>query len=114
MRLTEILDNKETPAAEKLKQLFNVVIKAREAYGNIETVLTSPIVNSTEGYVDMKYLSAEDKLALAQQQIRYITTEVIAITDTTEGTVFDREFERLLAVNSTLSNLTTTVDSKYL
>lgn len=114
MTISTILDNTETPVAEKLLQLAKIVSKAREAYGNTEETLTSPRVNSTEGFVDMKYLSNDDKLVIAKQQIRHITMEVIATTDMVEGAVFDKEFERLLSLNPHLSHITSKTDSKYL
>lgn len=114
MTLTEILDNTETPTSEKLLQLAKVVSKAREAYGNTEETLTPPRVNTSEGFVEMKYLSNDDKLVIAKQQIRHITMEVIATTDMVEGAVFDKEFERLLSLNAHLSHITSKTDSKYL
>lgn len=114
MTITEILDNPDTPVAEKLDQLAKVVSKAREAYGNTDADLTAPKVHTTEGYVDMKYLSPDDKLVIAKQQIRSTTMETIATTDVVEGAVFDREFERLLSLNAHLSHITSKTDSKYL
>ena len=114
MTITEILDNQETPVAEKLKQLSKVVSKAREAYGNTATEVNAPKVNSTEGYVELKFLSPEDKLAIAKGNIRGITMETIALTELSQGAVFDKEFERLLALDPVLANISTVVTSKYL
>ncbi len=114
MTISTILDNTETSAAEKIAQLSKVVDKAKEAYGNTGIEITAPKVNSSEGYVDMKFMSAEDKIVIASIAIREITMEVAAITDIVEGVVFDSEIERAFAMSSILSNLTATQDSKYL
>jgi len=114
MSITEILSNKDTASQEKLEQLTSIIANARKAYGNEGIPITSPKVNTTEGAKDIKYLTWDDKLALAERVIDYCVTTAIANTDCTEGAVFDSELQSLLAVNPILTNLLTKVDSKYL
>ena len=116
MTITEILnaDVKEINNDAKVAKLAEIIAVARKAYGNTEAVIASPMVSTTEGRVDIKYLTSADKVALAAQEVRRIRTQAIETTNATDGTVLDREIERLLAVNSTLVNLTSKSESSYI
>ena len=116
MTLTEIInaDVKDISNDDKIVKLAKVIASARKAYGNGEVEIASPRVNTCDGTVDIKFLSAADKVALAGQEIRTIRAKAIQTTDVTDGAVLDKEVERLLAVNSTLVNLTAKSESAYI
>ena len=114
MTISQILDNNDMPAAEKVAGLAKVIAKARTAYGNTDLEITAPKVHTTDGSVPIKLLSDEDKVALASIEIRSILTKVTAGTECTEGVVFDKQIEFYLAINPILANLTAKVESAYL
>ena len=114
MTISQILDDTESSAAEKLSELGSVITKARKAYGNEELEIAIPKVPTTDGYVTMQLLSADDKLVLASTEIRNIIINVTAGTELTEGVVFDRQLEFYLAINPILVNLGATTKSAYL
>lgn len=116
MTLTQIINaSTETISnAEKIEKISAVVAKARAAYGNGEVVIPSPKVNTAEGVVDIKFLTEADKVALAGAEVATIRMRAIEAVEATDGAMLDKEIERLLAVNSTLVNLTAESDSEYI
>lgn len=112
MTLTQILNSKKK-AAKKLEMVAEVVAKARKKYGNTDEEITSPEVNTTEGMTDLAYLTDADKVVMASKEINSIRVKAIESTKVTEGTVLDREIERLLAINPVLANLDSTSGSEY-
>ena len=114
MTISQILDNKESTATNKIEQLAEVVAKARKAYGNGKLDITAPKVPTTDGYVNINLLSDEDKVALASIEIRKIIVDATAAVECTEGIVLDRKIEVALATNPVLVNITTKVDSAYI
>lgn len=113
MKLTEVFSS-ELSDKEKVEAISIVVVKAREAYGNVDVDIEVPKVQTSEGYVSLTYLSDKDKVSLAELVVNEIKREVSSFTENTEGTVFDKEVERLLATNSVLTNLSVQTDSNYL
>lgn len=112
MTLTQILNSKKK-VAKKLEMVAEVVAKARKKYGNTDEEITSPEVNTTEGMTDLAYLTDADKVVMASKEINSIRVKAIESTKVTEGTVLDREIERLLAINPVLANLDSTSGSEY-
>ena len=112
MTLTQILNSKKK-APKKLEMVAEVVAKARKKYGNTDEEITSPEVNTTEGMTDLAYLTDVDKVAMATKEINSIRVKAIESTKVTEGTILDREIERLLAINPVLTNLDSASGSEY-
>ena len=113
MNITQIMENKELNATEKLSKLADVIAEARKAYGNEEMEITCPEVLTTEGVMSMKYLSAEDKLVEASKAINGVLSTAIAANECNEGVILDKAIEVGLATDPILCNLTTTTGSKY-
>ena len=116
LNLTQIInaDDKTMDAEAKIEAISAKVNRARKAYGNSDVVIATPVVNTCEGKVDLKFLSDSDKVALAGTSIRNIRMRAIEAVKATDGAVLDREIERLLAVDSVLVNLFVTSDSEYI
>lgn len=113
-KLTDIFADKDMKAEDKVVAIAEVVATARKNYGNTELTITAPKVPTTEGNVDIKLLKAEDKVAIAEQQVRNIIAKVVAGTECTEGVIFDRQVEFYLAINPVLTNITAATDSDYI
>lgn len=113
MTMTEILQS-DASATEKLTQLSQVVSTIRTAYGNPHIDIDVPEVNTSEGVSSMKYLSSEDKLALAERAIKQVILIASEACEEQQGVLFDKEVESLVAVSPVLTNLLTSTDSKYI
>jgi len=112
--LTQIINDDKTEAAAKLPAISRIVSKARKAYGNSDVEIDIPEINTCEGKTGLQYLTAEDKVAVAANEISAIRVCAIEATKATDGAVLDREIERLLAVNPVLVNLETESGSDYI
>ncbi len=121
--LTEIVNGSGSKKqAKKIAELVNTVATARAAYGNENTVIAAPVVNTCEGSVKMTSLSAADKLALVNRQIVGIRQEVAEVENFLEGKVSRKVLGKVLdevqaasiATNAVLVNLGKSTKSKYL
>lgn len=113
MKILNTLKNEETPAAEKLDAVQELVNKVRVKYGNTETDIQPVKVPTTEGMVFLNLLDNEEKVAVATGEIKEVISMATAITENTEGVIFDRVFEGFVAVNPILCNLDQESDSDY-
>ena len=114
MTFTQILTDEGTSDEVKLTKISNLVKEIRETYGNSDVVLEAPEVNTADGFRLLTFLTAKDKLALAERVIKAITTDAYEDVQQAEGVSFDRRFEEYVAINPILSNLETSNGSKYL
>ena len=112
--LTQLINDKDMSTEDKLTKILSKVNTARKAYGNENSEIAVPEVNTCEGMVELTYLSNDDKVELAASEINSIRTTAIETTKYTEGSVLDREIERLLSVNPILVNLASESDSEYI
>jgi hypothetical protein len=113
MTFTEILTS-DASAKEKLTQLSGLVAGIRKAYGNSDIEIDVPYVPTPDGIVSFKYLDDESKVVLAGQEVRTETVEAVEICEATQGAMFDKEFEALIATNDILCNLEATTGSQYI
>jgi len=113
MKILNVLGNTETSATEKLTAVNALVSTVREKYGNTELAIQPKKVHTTEGIVSINLLNDEEKVAIAIQEIRHIVMSATATTEQTEGAIFDRMFESLVAINHILTNLNQSSDSVY-
>jgi len=76
MTLTQVLADESTTASEKLTAVAEIVAKARKAYGNEDLEITSPEVQTTEGFQPLVQVSDKDKVALVSQEVKRIKAVV--------------------------------------
>ncbi len=113
MKIIEKITNEETPVKERLKTLTGMIKDIRSTYGNEESIITAVKVNSVNGMVAIGLLTKEEKLAVGEQALRSCISRATAVTENTEGALFDRTFEAFVACDPLLSNLTEKSDSQY-
>ena len=114
MTFTQILTDENTSDEVKVTKISNLVKEIRETYGNSDVVLEAPEVNTADGLKPITFLTAKDKLALAERAIKAITTDAYEDVQQDKGISFDRRVEEYVAINPILSNLQTSNGSKYL
>lgn len=114
--LTSIINtpNKKMDADEKIAAIAKIVAKARVKYGNTDAEISGPAISTCEGVTNLAYLSSDDKVAVAAKVIKTIRCQAIETTECQEGTLFDTEVARLIAINPVLVNLTATTDSEFI
>lgn len=115
MKILETLaaSGKKDTAASKLKAVVALVENVRGTYGNEDTEITSVKVNSVNGWVNVGLLTADEKVAVAEQAIRSCISQATVVAESVQGAVFDRAFEAAVAVNPILTNINEKSDSQY-
>ncbi|MFA7029621.1 MAG: hypothetical protein WC179_05060 [Candidatus Cloacimonadaceae bacterium] len=114
MTFTELFQDKELKASEKLSKLTDLVSKVRSAYGNSDVDIDVPYIHTVDGNVKITYLQPEDKVKLAEREIRSITIQAVETMESNQGVILDKEIERLVSTNDVLCNLASSTDSKYI
>lgn len=115
MKILELLaqDGKKDTATKKLSAVTTLVDNVRGVYGNEDAEITAVKVNSTEGLVSVNLLTSDEKVAVATQAIKRAISRATVIAENTEGAVFDRAFESIVACDPILTNLSMKSDSAY-
>ena len=113
MKILDILHDAEITGAEKLKTLKSLVETIRATYGNEDAEITEEKVATSEGYMSLSLLTVDEKVTAATSSVKMAIAAATARTELEEGTVFDSEFERLIARDALLTNLSVESDSAY-
>ena len=113
MKIIETLANGKLSAKKKLKAVTDLVADVRGTYGNEDVKIESIKVNSVNGFVSIGLLTADEKAAVAEQAIRTVISMATAVTESTEGAIFDRSFEAFIATDALLTNLDEKSESSY-
>ena len=114
MKLMEIFSSEELSSKEQVAAIAEVVIKARNAYGNGDAEITEPEINTIDGLQDISLLCDETKVAIAESEVGNIKTIAIEFCKSFEGAKLDKKIEELIAISPILANITNTVESDYL
>jgi hypothetical protein len=113
MRIIEVIADNEVSAKDKLKSVISLVIEVRATYGNEDVDIPSPKISTINGNVDINLLTTDEKVAVAENEIRRCISQASAVADNVEGALFDRAFEFAVATNPVLVNLSKKSTSKY-
>ena len=113
MRIIEVIADEEVSAKDKLKAIKNLVKEVRATYGNEDQNIPSPKIATVNGNIDINLLTADEKVAVAENEIRRCISQASAVAENVEGSLFDRSFEFSVAVNPILVNLHKKSTSKY-
>ncbi len=113
MKILTILTNEKTETTDKLEALQGFVTTVRTKYGNADKEIEACKVPTTNGYVPISLLTGDEKVVIAEAQIREVIAMTTAVVENTEGSMFDRVFEGYIAVNPILVNLDQETDSAY-
>ena len=113
MKILNTLNNEETTSAEKLAAVAAFVTTVRTKYGNTDKEITAVKVPTTNGFVPISLLTEDEKITIAESEIREVVAMSTAVSENAEGSLFDRVFEGFVAVNPILVNLDQVSDSAY-
>ena len=113
MKIIEILSDDKLSGKKKLRAINSLVDGVRGVYGNEDVVIESVKVNSVNGFVTIGLLTTDEKVAVAEQAIRSAISMATAVTEATEGSIFDRSLEAFIATDALLTNLNEKSESQY-
>ena len=113
MKILNTLNNEELTPAEKLEAVATFVRTVRTRYGNLDKTIEACKVPTTNGFVPISLLTNDEKITIAESEIREVIVMSTAVSENTEGSLFDRVFEGFVAVNPILVNLDQVSDSAY-
>ena len=113
MKIIEILSDEKLSGKKKLKAINTLVDNVRGVYGNEDVKIESVKVNSANGFVTIGLLTTDEKVAVAEQAIRSAISMATAVTEATEGAIFDRSLEAFIATDALLTNLDEESESSY-
>lgn len=113
MKILDTLRAEKTSAKKKLAAVVALVTAVRAKYGNTDAEIQAPKVHTSEGSVNIALLGADERVAIAAQEIKEIIALASVVTEATEGSIFDRTFESHVAVNPVLCNLEQESASDY-
>lgn len=107
MNISKIIGKKNN--AKKLAEIVTFVAAARKAYNNEEAVIDAPAVTTCTGKTGIKYVSDEDKAALASVELGKILAELNCLDAGVQGVNVNKELTSLVATNAVLANLTSSL-----
>jgi len=113
MKIIELIADEELSAKEKLKAVKKLVKEVRETYGNTDQEIPSVKIPTVNGNVDVSLLTNDEKLAVAEGELRRCISQATAVADNVEGAVFDRSFEFAVSTNPVLVNIGKQSTSRY-
>ena len=113
MKIIETINNEELSGKEKLKAIKSMVKTCRSEYGNEDVEITGVKVNSVNGMVTVSLLTTDEKVAVAEQEIRRCISQATAVSENVEGSIFDKAYEFAVACNPLLTNIGEKSTSKY-
>ncbi len=116
MSISKILELKESECSnsEKLERISALVSSARANYGNSDTKIEVPEVNTASGSMSVMYISDASKIELVKQEASRIRIEAIEAVKATPGTNGNKVIEALVATSAILVNISETSDFELL
>lgn len=103
MNIAKILDKKNNE--KKLDLIVELVASARKKYNNEDAEIPAPTVGTCAGGQNIKYVSVEDKAALATQALRSILCDINVLDESTPGVNVNKELTSMIATSPVLTNL---------
>lgn len=103
MNISKLLGKKNNE--KKLDAIVEVVADARKKYNNEDAVITTPSVATCNGAQSIKYLSDEDKAAVATKELQTILSDLNVLDAELEGVNVNKELTSMIATNPVLTNL---------
>ena len=114
MGITNVLENKELSAEDKLLAVSTIVAKLRKSYGNVKVEIGMPEVSTCNGVVPFNFLSNDSKLAVVADRVAYIRRSAVEESLEVEGSVLAKIEEYRIATDDILANITAESPTTYL
>ena len=104
MSITSILQDKDTPAADKLAEVAGIVTKLRKSYGNADAKIEDVKVQTTHGMLPFSHLEPDSKVEALLNDALNIKASAIAAVENTPGLMLNKKVEEMLATSPLFAN----------
>ena len=105
MSITKILTKKDADAEEQIVAVSEIVAAARKAYGNEDTVIEVPMVETAHGRMSFVHLEAASQVEYLRGQVAGIKAQAVEFVELNEGANLNKKVEELLAINAFFSSV---------
>jgi hypothetical protein len=100
MSITKILTRKDADAEVQIEEVAGVVAAARQAYGNEDTVIEAPMVDTANGRMRFTHLEAASQVETLRGEVARIKAQAVEFVESTTGANLNKKVEELLAINA--------------
>ncbi len=104
MSITNILQDKEMAAGDKLEKVSGIITKLRKSYGNADAKIEDVKVNTSHGMLPFSHLEPDSKVEALLNDALNIKASAIAAAENTPGLVLNKKVEEMLATNPLFAN----------
>lgn len=114
MSITKILAEKDADSGEQLTRVAEIIAVARDKYGNADSEVTSPKVNTPNGSMSFIHLDDDSKVELLKAEVARVKSVAVEYVENTEGADLNRKIEELLAINGMFVNIDAGTKFEYI
>jgi hypothetical protein len=105
MSITKILTRKDADPEDQVSEVAVIVAAARAAYGNEDTTLESPMVDTAHGRMSFVHLEAGSQVQALRGVVAGIKAEAVEFVTLNEGANLNKKIEELVAINPFFANV---------
>ena len=99
MSITKILNAKDADAEIQVTAVSEIVAAARAAYGNEDTTIEAPMVDTPHGRMSFVHLAAPSQVETLRSEVARIKAAAVEFVEMNSGASLNRKVEELLAIN---------------
>lgn len=99
MSITKILTKKDADADAQVLAVSEIVAAARLAYGNEETEIEAPMVDTPHGRMSFVHLEAASQVETLRAEVARIKAAAVEFSTNNPGANLNKKVEELLAIN---------------
>ncbi len=105
MSITKILSRKNADADIQVSEVAVIVAAARSTYGNEETTIEAPMVDTPHGRMSFVHLEAASQVETLRGVVAGIKAEAVEFLAQNPGANLNKKVEELLALNAYFANV---------
>jgi len=114
MSITKILTKKDADPEQQIADVATVVAAARAAYGNEDTEIVAPMVNTPHGVMSFVHLEAASQVEILRGAVAGIKAEAVEFVELNSGANLNKKVEELLAINAYFANVGSGTKFEYI
>lgn len=114
MSLTKILNKKDANPEEVLEAVAEIVAKARKAYGNEDSEIEVPTVQTPYGVMPFVHLEDDSKVVMLRATVQDIKAKAVEFLGQNPAGNMNKKVEELIACNPMLTNVDAGAKFDYL
>ncbi len=114
MSITKILTRKDADAESQVTEVAVIVAAARSAYGNEETEMEAPMVDTPHGRMSFVHLEAASQVEVLRSVVAGIKAQAVEFVELNPGANLNKKVEELLALNAFFANVGSGTKFEYI